>query len=86
MNSSVKPLFHLPKVEEEDETSGMTMAFHDNKRHESSSVTFRNAAETVVPPKKVKSKPRSEDINDNAEAFIRKFRQQLLLQRVESIE
>ncbi|KAL7114217.1 hypothetical protein ACP275_04G106800 [Erythranthe tilingii] len=36
------------------------------------------------PPKKAEKKP-TEDINESAEAFIRRFRQQLLLQRMESI-
>ncbi|KAL8043036.1 hypothetical protein ABFX02_09G092100 [Erythranthe guttata] len=44
----------------------------------------------VPPPSKnkaeIKKKTSDEDINDSAEAFIRKFRQQLVLQRLESIE
>ncbi|KAL8056222.1 hypothetical protein ABFS82_04G105200 [Erythranthe guttata] len=36
------------------------------------------------PPKKAEKKS-TEDINESAEAFIRRFRQQLLLQRMESI-
>ncbi|KAL2243456.1 UNVERIFIED_CONTAM: hypothetical protein Sindi_0463600 [Sesamum indicum] len=41
----------------------------------------------VAPPRsnKLERKP-TEDINESAEAFIRKFRQQLVLQRLESIE
>ena len=35
--------------------------------------------------KQLESKP-SQDINESAEAFIKKFRQQLLIQRLESIE
>jgi hypothetical protein len=35
--------------------------------------------------KQKESKP-SQDINESAEAFIKKFRQQLLIQRLESIE
>jgi hypothetical protein len=35
--------------------------------------------------KAAESKP-SQDINESAEAFIKKFRQQLLIQRLESIE
>ncbi|KAI3463392.1 hypothetical protein Pfo_020055 [Paulownia fortunei] len=45
----------------------------------------RSAKVVAPPPKKVEKKP-AEDINESAEAFIRKFRQQLLLQRMESIE
>ncbi|KAG6422267.1 hypothetical protein SASPL_118833 [Salvia splendens] len=37
------------------------------------------------PPKKLERKP-TEDINASAEAFIRKFKQQLHLQRLESLE
>lgn len=33
-----------------------------------------------------KSNKAAEDINESAEAFIRKFRQQLVIQRLESIE
>nr|GMC73393.1 probable polygalacturonase At1g80170 [Ipomoea batatas] len=41
----------------------------------------------VVPPaKKLERKPTTEDINQSAEAFIQKFKHQLLLQRLESIE
>ncbi|XP_021732091.1 uncharacterized protein LOC110698893 [Chenopodium quinoa] len=40
---------------------------------------------TQVPGKKLESK-KSEDINESAEKFIQKFKQQLLLQRLESIE
>ncbi|KAL1565055.1 hypothetical protein AAHA92_07323 [Salvia divinorum] len=39
----------------------------------------------VAPPKKLERKP-TEDINASAEAFIRKFKQQLHLQRLESLE
>ncbi|XP_031106030.1 pathogen-associated molecular patterns-induced protein A70 [Ipomoea triloba] len=41
----------------------------------------------VAPPaKKLERKPTTEDINQSAEAFIQKFKHQLLLQRLESIE
>lgn len=36
--------------------------------------------------KKLERKPTTEDIDASAEAFINKFRHQLLLQRLESIE
>ncbi|WRX27056.1 Protein of unknown function DUF761 [Theobroma cacao] len=39
----------------------------------------------VAAPNKLEKKP-SVDINESAEAFIKKFRHQLLLQRLESIE
>ncbi|KAB1218679.1 hypothetical protein CJ030_MR3G026559 [Morella rubra] len=40
--------------------------------------------EAVQPKKQESSQP--EDINESAEAFIKKFRQQLLIQRLESLE
>ncbi|GMI78094.1 hypothetical protein HRI_001478700 [Hibiscus trionum] len=46
-------------------------------------VTEKRAA--AAPPGKLEKKP-SVDINESAEAFIQKFRHQLLLQRLESIE
>ncbi|KAJ9190053.1 hypothetical protein P3X46_001288 [Hevea brasiliensis] len=48
-------------------------------KEERAPVTEKKAAE------KLESKP-SMDINESAEAFIKKFRQQLLIQRLESIE
>ncbi|KAJ8774811.1 hypothetical protein K2173_017257 [Erythroxylum novogranatense] len=38
-----------------------------------------------LPTQKLESRP-SMDINESAEAFIKKFRQQLLIQRLESLE
>ncbi|XP_039026035.1 uncharacterized protein LOC120159520 [Hibiscus syriacus] len=46
-------------------------------------MTERKAA--AAPTNKLEKKP-SVDINESAEAFIQKFRHQLLLQRLESIE
>lgn len=45
----------------------------------------RPAGVDVSPPKKLE-RMSTEDVNASAEAFIQKFRQQLFLQRVESIE
>lgn len=44
------------------------------------------AAEVIPPPPKKLERMSTEDVNASAEAFIQKFRQQLFLQRVESIE
>jgi PAB1-binding protein PBP1 len=48
--------------------------------------TVERSKEAVVLPKKAESKASGQDINESAEAFIKKFRQQLLIQRLESIE
>ncbi|XVE52180.1 hypothetical protein DITRI_Ditri02bG0102200 [Diplodiscus trichospermus] len=58
---------------------------HDLKDNRAmrSNVTEKKPA--PVAPTKLEKKP-SVDINESAEAFIQKFRHQLLLQRLESIE
>ncbi|KAL0354778.1 UNVERIFIED_CONTAM: hypothetical protein Sradi_3924700 [Sesamum radiatum] len=78
-NSSIKPASFLPpkfveKVEE--------------NRPEPRRGGGGAAPEGVVaPPRNNKlERKATEDINESAEAFIRKFRQQLVLQRLESIE
>ncbi|PIN10846.1 hypothetical protein CDL12_16554 [Handroanthus impetiginosus] len=73
MNSSNKPPFFQPKsVDEEVQRGGVQPE-----------VVKKVAA---PPPKdKLERKP-TEDINESAEAFIRKFRQELRIQRMESIE
>ncbi|KAI3455341.1 hypothetical protein Pfo_012004 [Paulownia fortunei] len=82
MNSSIRPSFLKPKfIDEEDkiELKSMDLRERGGARPE-------GVKNVVAPPKnKVERKP-TEDINESAEAFIRKFRQQLLLQRLESIE
>ncbi|KAE7997352.1 hypothetical protein FH972_001994 [Carpinus fangiana] len=42
--------------------------------------------EAPAAPKNVAESKPSQDINESADAFIKKFRQQLLIQRLESIE
>ncbi|KAL4290202.1 hypothetical protein GQ457_14G005600 [Hibiscus cannabinus] len=54
----------------------------DSKGMARSNVTEKRAAGH---PSKLEKKP-SVDINESAEAFIQKFRHQLLLQRLDSIE
>ncbi|KAJ8536236.1 hypothetical protein K7X08_034637 [Anisodus acutangulus] len=85
MSSSLKPRYHTAKVEEADKKSERFT--RENKRP--NSMTMRKPPPSseikVAPPKKLESKP-SEDINESAENFIKKFKQQLLLQRLESIE
>ncbi|KAG6425341.1 hypothetical protein SASPL_115771 [Salvia splendens] len=72
MKSSIKSAFPYPKINENGEEE-------------------RSCGEEGVrkvappPPKKLERKP-TEDINASAEAFIRKFKQQLHLQRLESLE
>lgn len=55
-----------------------------NKKQEAKSCEEKQEAETPT-KKKLESKP-SVDINESAEAFIRKFREQLMIQRLNSIE
>ncbi|XWS20410.1 hypothetical protein CRYUN_Cryun31cG0098700 [Craigia yunnanensis] len=56
--------------------------FKDNRAMRSNMTEKKPAAAT---PNKLEKKP-SVDINESAEAFIQKFKHQLLLQRLESIE
>lgn len=44
------------------------------------------SSSTITRERQLQRMPTEEDINASAEAFIQKFRQQLLLQRMESIE
>ncbi|PIN19522.1 hypothetical protein CDL12_07796 [Handroanthus impetiginosus] len=74
MNSSNKPPFFQPKSVDEEEV----------KRGGAQPEVVKKVA--APPPKnKLERKP-TEDINESAEAFIRKFRQELSIQRMESIE
>lgn len=57
------------------------MSEEEPRRHPRPHVTEKKPVEVK------KIEPRgSEDINESAEAFIKRFRQQLLIQRLESIE
>ncbi|TQD96953.1 hypothetical protein C1H46_017433 [Malus baccata] len=56
----------------------------DQKTGASRSHAMANNKEETA-PKKLERKS-TEDINESAEAFIKKFRKQLLIQRLESIE
>ncbi|KAK4362203.1 hypothetical protein RND71_017444 [Anisodus tanguticus] len=102
MSSSLRPqYYHTAKVEEADRKTERPMDYfikENNKRPNSlvkrsselpNSTTMRKPPPALEnkapPPKKLESKP-SEDINESAENFIKKFKQQLLLQRLESIE
>ncbi|MCD7447294.1 hypothetical protein HAX54_027156 [Datura stramonium] len=102
MSSSLKPQhYRTAKVEEADKKTESSMDYftrENNKRPNSllkrsselpNSTTVRKppASETkaAAAPNKLEKKP-SEDINESAENFIKKFKQQLLLQRLESIE
>lgn len=76
MNSTMKSPF-LNRIEEEPKRMDST------KR----GILPPVAGGMVVAPQPNKpEKKATEDIDESAEAFIRKFRQQLLLQRMESIE
>ncbi|GFQ07217.1 hypothetical protein PHJA_002865800 [Phtheirospermum japonicum] len=55
-------------------------------RDKHAAVDRRCSPKVVAPPPKAAERKPTEDINECAEQFIRKFRQQLLLQRLESIE
>ncbi|KAK4350257.1 hypothetical protein RND71_029570 [Anisodus tanguticus] len=88
MSSSLKPYYHTAKVEEADKNSERPIDYftRENKRPNSTAMRKPPVSENkAAPPKKLESKP-SEDINESAENFIKKFKQQLLLQRLESIE
>uniref|UniRef100_A0A2C9W457 Uncharacterized protein n=1 Tax=Manihot esculenta TaxID=3983 RepID=A0A2C9W457_MANES len=71
--------------------STLPSKYHNFKSFESKedAHSFKKERDPVVaekkPAEKLESKP-SMDINESAEAFIKKFRQQLLIQRLESME
>ncbi|PHU02347.1 hypothetical protein BC332_27598 [Capsicum chinense] len=87
MSSSLKPrYYHTAKVEEANNKTERPMEYFNKITNSTAMRKPPQASETkVAPPKKLESKP-SEDINESAENFIKKFKQQLLLQRLESIE
>ncbi|CAK9158455.1 unnamed protein product [Ilex paraguariensis] len=76
MKSSIPPLHRSSKVLEEEQRERPAMAAERNPAAKSSA--------TAAQPRMDRKK--SEDINESAEAFINKFRQQLMIQRLESIE
>lgn len=86
MKSSMAALYHQrPKAVEEAEDKREKTSLRDNTN------TARAGhaplkKESVEPNKGSLERKPTEDINASAEAFINKFRQHLLLQRLESIE
>ncbi|KAH6781463.1 cotton fiber protein [Perilla frutescens var. hirtella] len=71
------PFFKSSLVDEEEE---------GYPRKKPAAEGHREAAEkAAAPPQKGETKP-TEDINASAEAFIKRFRQQLHLQKMESME
>lgn len=77
MNSSIRSSFLKPIEEEEKVELFKRMDLRER----------REAVKKVAaPPTNKVERKKSEDINESAEAFIRKFKQQLVLQRLESIE
>ncbi|KAI8017482.1 hypothetical protein LOK49_LG04G02587 [Camellia lanceoleosa] len=81
MKNSKSPLCHTSKVSPNTEQEKQSRRFDDDFRGKKSSTTTAVAAAE----KKLESQP-SMDINESAELFINKFKQQLLIQRLESIE
>ncbi|KAE9467810.1 hypothetical protein C3L33_00326, partial [Rhododendron williamsianum] len=86
MKSSMPPLYPKPPkvggVKDQENKSGHVDDFRE-RRGNMTDIARVKGAEAV--PKKLESKA-SVDINECAEAFINKFKQQLLIQRLESIE
>ncbi|BFG24632.1 hypothetical protein CerSpe_109060 [Prunus speciosa] len=80
--STVSPHpYHSPIiVDEKDEAK----SFRVEKVGASRSHAMENGKEEA--PKNKLERKSTEDINESAEAFIKKFRKQLLIQRLESIE
>ncbi|KAK4735638.1 hypothetical protein R3W88_009899 [Solanum pinnatisectum] len=83
MSSSLNSLYYrTTKVEEIEKKIERQMEYFTREIQRPNST---NMWKPAAPPKKLESKP-SEDINESAENFIKKFKQQLLLQRLESME
>ena len=59
---------------------------NNNNRAISSNLSEKKPASAIPKPEEQKPPSVDDDINENAEAFIQKFRHQLLLERLESIE
>ncbi|KAK4838906.1 hypothetical protein QYF36_017459 [Acer negundo] len=85
--SSVPPPFYSSTISEEKVENTRFRGRNDNIRAVRSQVTEKKSPEEVASNinNKLESQP-SMDINESADAFIKKFRQQLLIQRLESIE
>ncbi|XP_069151694.1 uncharacterized protein [Solanum lycopersicum] len=82
MSSSLNSLYYrTTKVEEIKEKTERPMEYFTREIQRPNSTKMRKPAPA---PKKLENKP-SEDINESAENFIKKFKKQLLLQRVESM-
>ncbi|CAK9164857.1 unnamed protein product [Ilex paraguariensis] len=83
MKSNLSPLYRHPKVLEEAERERQAVGCsRENVAGKSGGgATVKKAATPQRMERKV-----SEDINQSAEAFIRKFRQELVIQRLDSIE
>ncbi|KAH0690656.1 hypothetical protein KY289_018014 [Solanum tuberosum] len=83
MSSSLNPRYYrTAKVEEIEKKTERPMEYFTREIQRPNSTNMRKPA---AAPKKLESKP-SEDINESAENFIKKFKQQLVLQRLESME
>ncbi|KAK2651574.1 hypothetical protein Ddye_011430 [Dipteronia dyeriana] len=84
--SSVPPPFYSSTISEEKAENTRFSGRNDNIRAARSQVTEKKSLEVASNNNnKLESQP-SMDINESADAFIKKFRQQLLIQRLESIE
>ncbi|TXG69304.1 hypothetical protein EZV62_004239 [Acer yangbiense] len=85
--SGVPPPFYSSTISEEKAENTRFRGRNDNIRAVRSQVTEKKSPEEVASNINIKleSQP-SMDINESADAFIKKFRQQLLIQRLESIE
>lgn len=76
----MKPLYLQSRVVEEENNELRNMDLQHDK---AANVTL---AKNPMPQTSKLERKTTEDINESAEAFIKKFKQQLLLQRLESIE
>ncbi|KAH7866333.1 hypothetical protein Vadar_019031 [Vaccinium darrowii] len=86
MKSSTPPLYPNHKVvalKDPENKSGCRDDFRERRGNRSDTDRVKGLA--AAAPKKLESKA-SMDINECAEAFINKFKQQLLIQRLESID
>ncbi|XAR67769.1 hypothetical protein NMG60_11002662 [Bertholletia excelsa] len=74
MKGSRSPLYHVPN------RNGASVSIREQETENEG-----EGSDSKQEAKKIE-KEASKDINESAEAFIRKFKQQLLIQRLESIE